>query len=66
VPRGAVLGSVARRVSEACILTLKNKSHSVTAELTVPEGGAKGVIVTQGGSVGGSTLVPFRLRSWSN
>jgi arylsulfatase A-like enzyme len=44
------------RVSEACILTLKNKSHSVTAELTVPKEGAKGVIVTQGGSVGGWTL----------
>ena len=44
------------RVSEACVLTLKNKSHSVTAELVVPKGGAKGVIVTQGGSVGGWTL----------
>lgn len=44
------------RVSEACVLTLKNKSHAVTAELTVPKGGAKGVIVTQGGSVGGWTL----------
>ncbi len=44
------------RVAEGCILTLKNKSHSVTAEITVPEGGAKGVIVTQGGFVGGWTL----------
>ena len=45
------------RVSEACVLTLKNKSHSVTAEITVPEGGvAKGVIITQGGEVGGWTL----------
>jgi arylsulfatase A-like enzyme len=44
------------RVSEACVLTLKNKSHSVTAELTVPKNGAEGVIVTQGGSVGGWTL----------
>jgi hypothetical protein len=44
------------RVSEACVLTLKNKSHSVTAELTVPKDGAKGVIITQGGSVGGWTL----------
>ena len=40
------------RVSENCVLTLKNKSHSVTAEVTVPESGAAGVIVTQGGSVG--------------
>jgi arylsulfatase A-like enzyme len=44
------------RVSEACVLTLKNKSHSVTAELVVPANGAKGVIITQGGSVGGWTL----------
>ena len=44
------------RVSEACVLTLKNKSHSVTAEVDVPKGGAKGVIITQGGSVGGWTL----------
>jgi arylsulfatase len=29
------------RVSEACVLTLKNKSHSVTAEITVPEGGVR-------------------------
>jgi arylsulfatase len=45
------------RVSEGCILTLKNKSHSVTAGVTVPEGkSVEGVIVTQGGSVGGWTL----------
>ena len=44
------------RVSEACILTLKNKSHSVTSQLTVPQGGAKGVIITQGGEAGGWTL----------
>ena len=31
---------------------LKNKSHTVTADITVPEAGAAGVIVTQGGSVG--------------
>jgi arylsulfatase len=45
------------RVSEACVLTLKNKSHAVTAEITMPKGiSAKGVIITQGGSVGGWTL----------
>ena len=37
-------------------LNLKNKSHLVTAEVTVPESGAAGVIVTQGGSVGGWSL----------
>ncbi|HUO39931.1 MAG TPA: sulfatase-like hydrolase/transferase, partial [Mycobacterium sp.] len=44
------------RISENCILALKNKSHSVTAELIVPESGAGGVIVTQGGEVGGWSL----------
>jgi arylsulfatase len=44
------------RVSENCVLALKNKSHSVTANITVPESGASGVIVTQGGSVGGWSL----------
>ncbi|MGB0970454.1 MAG: arylsulfatase, partial [Mycobacterium sp.] len=44
------------RVSEWCVLTLKNKSHSVTANVVVPESGATGVIVTQGGQAGGWTL----------
>ncbi|MGW4099691.1 arylsulfatase [Mycobacterium sp. NPDC004974] len=44
------------RISEAAVLTLKNKSHSVTANITVPESGASGVIITQGGSAGGWTL----------
>ncbi len=44
------------RVSENCVLTLKNKSYSVTANVVVPESGANGVIVTQGGSVGGWSL----------
>ena len=44
------------RVSENCVLTLKNKSHTVTADIAVPESGATGVIITQGGSVGGWSL----------
>ncbi|MBJ7338717.1 arylsulfatase [Mycolicibacterium sp.] len=44
------------RVSENCVVNLKNKSHSVTANVMVPESGADGVIVTQGGSVGGWSL----------
>ncbi len=44
------------RVGENGIITLKNKSHSVTAQVTIPEGGANGVIVTQGGLVGGWSL----------
>jgi arylsulfatase A-like enzyme len=44
------------RLSESSVLNLKNKSHSVTAELAVPDGGAKGVIVAQGGEFAGWTL----------
>jgi arylsulfatase A-like enzyme len=44
------------RLLENCVLNIKNKSHSVTARITVPEGGASGVIVTQGGGVGGWSL----------
>ena len=30
------------RLTENSVLNLKNKSHSVTAEIVVPEGGATG------------------------
>jgi arylsulfatase len=41
------------RLSESSVVSIKNKSHAVTAEIVVPEGGAQGVIVAQGGSIGG-------------
>ena len=44
------------RLSENSIIVLKNKSHSVTAEITVPESGADGIIVAQGGAFGGWTI----------
>ncbi|KRA80650.1 arylsulfatase [Altererythrobacter sp. Root672] len=45
------------RVSEGSVLSLMNKSYSVTAEVVVPEGvSASGVIITQGGEAGGWTL----------
>jgi arylsulfatase A-like enzyme len=44
------------RLSENSVVVLKNKSHAVTAELVVPEGGAEGVIVAQGGAFGGWSL----------
>jgi Sulfatase len=44
------------RISEACVVNVKNKSHNVTANIAVPESGAAGVVVTQGGSVGGWSL----------
>lgn len=44
------------RLSENCVLNVKNKSHSVTAEVDVPEGGAEGVIIAQGANIGGWSL----------
>jgi arylsulfatase len=44
------------RLSENSIVALKNKSHAVTAEIEVPESGAEGVIVAQGGAFGGWSL----------
>lgn len=44
------------RLSENCVLNLKNKSHSITAEIVVPEKGAEGVIVCQGANIGGWSL----------
>jgi len=45
-----------RGLSENCILNLKNKSHSVTAEIVVPQKGAEGVIIAQGANIGGWSL----------
>jgi hypothetical protein len=44
------------RLSENCVLNLKNKSHSVTAEIEVPGSGAEGVIIAQGANIGGWSL----------
>ena len=44
------------RLSENSVLALKNKSHAITAEIVVPDGGAEGVIVSQGGAFGGFAL----------
>jgi hypothetical protein len=44
------------RLSENSVLGLKNKSHTVTAQITVRDGGASGVIVAQGGAFGGFSL----------
>jgi arylsulfatase len=41
------------RLNEAASPNVKNKSHSVTAEIVVPEGGAEGAIAVQGGRFGG-------------
>ena len=44
------------RLSESAIINLKNKSHSVTAEVVLPDGEANGVIIAQGGAFGGWAL----------
>jgi Sulfatase len=44
------------RLSENSVLVIKNKSHAVTAQVLAPETGARGVIVSQGGSFGGWAL----------
>jgi arylsulfatase A-like enzyme len=41
------------RLSENSVLVTKNKSHAITANVTVPDGGAEGVIVAQGGAFAG-------------
>jgi arylsulfatase A-like enzyme len=44
------------RLSESSVVSIKNKSHAVTAEVVVPDSGAEGVIIAQGGSIGGWSL----------
>jgi arylsulfatase A-like enzyme len=44
------------RLSENAVINVKNKSHSVTAELVVPKEGAEGVIIAQGANIGGWSL----------
>jgi arylsulfatase A-like enzyme len=44
------------RLSENSIVVIKNKSHAVTAQIEVPEEGANGVIIAQGGAFGGWSL----------
>ena len=44
------------RLSENSVVSIKNKSFSVTANLDVPADGAEGVIIAQGGRFGGWAL----------
>ncbi len=44
------------RLSENSVLNIKNKSFAVTADLDVPDKGAEGVIIAQGGRFGGWSL----------
>jgi arylsulfatase A-like enzyme len=44
------------RLTEGSVINVKNKPHSVTADVVVPDAGAEGVIVAQGGAFGGWAL----------
>jgi arylsulfatase len=45
------------RLSENSVLNIKNKSHAVTAQVSVPEGtAANGVLIAQGGAFSGWVL----------
>ena len=44
------------RLTENSVLMMKNTSFSLTAQVQVPEGGAEGVVVAQGGVTGGHSL----------
>jgi arylsulfatase len=43
-------------LSENTFINIKNASHSITAEIDVPEAGAEGVLLAQGGRFGGWSL----------
>ena len=59
------------RIPEATAPNVRNTSYSVTAEVEVPEGGANGVLATQGGRFGGWGLLlldgkPMFVHAFSN
>jgi hypothetical protein len=43
-------------MSENVFINTKNRSHTITAEVQIPKGGAKGVILAQAGRFGGWSL----------
>jgi len=45
-----------RRLTENSVVVTKNKSHSLTAQIVVPEEGGRGVIISQGGAFGGFSI----------
>ncbi len=48
------------RLSENSVVSIKNKSYSITADVDVPKSGAEGVIVAQGGNTNGWSLYAKR------
>ena len=45
------------RVPEGAAPDVKNKDFTITADVVIPDGGADGVLVTQGGRFGGYALL---------
>ena len=43
-------------MTENVFMNIKNRSHSITAEVEIPKGGANGVILSQAGRFGGWSL----------
>jgi len=43
-------------MSENVFINMKNRSHTITAEVEIPKGGANGVLLAQAGRFGGWTL----------
>jgi len=43
-------------MTENVFINVKNRSHTITAEVEIPKGGADGVVLAQGGRFGGWTL----------
>jgi len=45
-----------KRLSEGSVINVKNKSHAVTAEIVVPDGGGSGALIAQGGQYAGWSM----------
>ncbi len=43
-------------LTENTVLNVKNRSHTITAEVEIPDGGANGVLIAQGGRFAGWSL----------
>ena len=54
--RSQILYGGMGRLTESSVINMKNVSHAVAADVEIPDGGASGVIVSQGGAFGGWSL----------
>jgi arylsulfatase len=50
------LGEGMKGMSENVFINIKNRSVTITADVEIPKGGANGVVLAQGGRVGGFSL----------